>query len=105
MSKLLIRRWINLLKSEKFTPCKGKLRIGNKRCPIGILCEAYSPLNWEYSIEDDTYYYLGESERVPQEISKLVPLSEKDWEKIIVANDLGVANFYEIADFVRRKLL
>lgn len=105
MNKTLIRKWINLLKSGKYSPCKGKLRIGNRRCAIGLLCEAYSPHNWEYNFETDEYSYLGETEGIPEVIKNLVPLSQTDWEKIIIANDLATSNFEEIANFVEHKLL
>lgn len=106
MYRQLIRKWISLLKSGKFTPTKGKLRKSDvELCPLGLLCEAYSPSYWEYDIERDEYKYMGESEHLPEKIRSLIPNLAEIEEKIIISNDLGIANYQEIASFVRRKLL
>jgi hypothetical protein len=46
MDAELKRKWVEALRSGKYEQASGKLRVGNKFCCLGVLCDLVDPEKW-----------------------------------------------------------
>lgn len=102
MNKTLVRKWIEALRSGRYSQGIGKLRDGDRFCCLGVACDIFDPKGWG----GDIYLYgkeIGMS-YPPDKISDLLGLSMDAQEFLSIMNDAEGKNFAEIASWIEENL-
>jgi hypothetical protein len=105
-------KWIEALRSGRYTQAEGFLRINDSMCCLGVLCDIIAPEDWDRQGE-----FRGEDMLPPEELCDTIGLPRparvaeltNDPEAGTITNDLatmndGGASFAEIADFIEENL-
>ena len=66
MYEQLYQEWIEALESGRYTPAIHSLRVENKFCCLGVLCDVYDQARWV--TQDDRYYYCGSAGVLPAQL-------------------------------------
>lgn len=90
-------KWIEVLRSGKYSQCRNKLRSqdGEKYCAIGVLLNIINETAWKRN--NGHYIWLK-----PNYYGHY--LQETDLQKIIDLNDIDGFTFEEIADWIENEL-
>jgi hypothetical protein len=74
MKEKIAEKWINALRSGEYEQGKGSLRLRNKYCCLGVLCDLYSKENnenWEMFDEKTEQYSFQEClAYLPEKVQK-----------------------------------
>ena len=97
--------WFKALVGGAYEQTVGELRDGDAFCVSGVLCDLHrhaTGFEWqqcESAYGDETWFYLGQSANVPQEVLTWAQLAEEDVLPLQDANDIG-EDFATLADRV-----
>ena len=75
MNEQLYQNWIEALESGRYTSAFQSLRIENKFCCLGVLCDVYDHDQW--TPNHDRYSYLGKTGTLPTQLIEELNLSSK----------------------------
>ena len=64
MNEQLYQEWINALESDRYLPTINFLRVKDKFCCLGVLCDIYDTYQW-VQINEADYSYLERNEVLP----------------------------------------
>jgi hypothetical protein len=105
----ITQRWIDALRSGAYEQGKGALRLKNKYCCLGVLCDLYSKENneeWKMVDEKTEQYAFQEClSYLPKKVQKWAGMNTCSGEinhkmdSLTYANDKGFT-FEEIAEFI-----
>jgi len=119
MNQDVKKKWVELLRSGKYSQGKSCLRNGNSFCCLGVLCDLYhkETNNGFWDKDDDTYrFYISDSKEAKS--YAILPLTVQKWAGLDAGNpcfscepddncgylnDNG-KNFLQIADMIEAKL-
>ena len=124
MNRNIRDRWIRELRSGKYKQTRERLRIGDRYCCLGVLCNIYSEErragSWDKLEEwrgprEFSRYQKGEFEFIDElgfkERTKITPhmriwsgLSKEMNNELTNKNDREQLDFNEIADFIENEL-
>ncbi len=94
--------FVAALRSGKYEQGTHRLRVEDRFCCLGVLCDLHGTEQWENQVAD--YTYLNESEEPPQEVMEWAGLLSEDVATLINLNDVQQKSFREIAEYVERVL-
>ena len=119
MKKEIAQQWVAALRSGKYQQGTGALKIGDKYCCLGVLCDISDQATWEVDTEyplpdrnDKIYEYFGVEDVLPDDVmrwagmqsnSGVIPgLSEAPFDKtkLVFYNDDLEYTFNQIADII-----
>ena len=90
MNSQIKQKWIDALRSGKYTQAQSKLYSGHGFCCLGVLCDIYAnqvdDITWmkkdpSKTVDDDEWdywYFDDQSEVLPECVSKWAELDEND---------------------------
>ena len=104
MDKKIKKKWLKALRSGKYKQGMGTLRIEDRFCCLGVLCDLLDPKKWEQDEYDELRFrYLGERGLLPTGIKVELNINPIDELKVIDMNDTGL-HFNRIADWIEENL-
>jgi len=121
MDHVIKQRWLEALRSGKYTQTVSSLRNEHGFCCLGVLCDIYDSERWVKSDDGDTYGYVTKIDRhgsnfiknvLPEEVYKHAGLFSDNpsvfidgtrMKQLATIND-GGASFEEIADIIETHL-
>lgn len=103
-------KWIDALRSGRYTQAKRALHTDNGYCCLGVACELYQQEVGDLSVtydEDDGYYrYDGDRSLLPSKVANWLDLTDQSGSfgntALTTKNDCG-ASFEEIADIIESR--
>jgi hypothetical protein len=114
MNEEIRERWVRALKSGEYKQGYGRLRIGNKYCCLGVLCDLAARDGIVNAHEEDGYIagefsYDGSRFALPAAVVKWAGLREQDPFMNRAQNNLGTLNdtgwsFRTIAQHIKEEL-
>lgn len=128
MNPEIKKKWVDALRSGKYTQGRGYLRDENNRfCCLGVLCDVLAPEGWTETVEDPDYdgdeyrgYYafieqlpeacnheeVKYTTHLPHGIRKVCEVENQfaAQDQLIDMNDEKRASFHEIADWIEENL-
>ena len=94
MNKELKAKWIEALRSNKYTQCQGRLRTKDNRfCALGVLADVYDNTQW--ALKNKSCHY---SKYAGTDVRKL--MTQHVWENVKYMNDDLGKSFSDIADYL-----
>ena len=95
MDKKIKKKWLKALRSGKYKQGRDALRIGNKFCCLGVLCDLVDSGPWVEAGDDfdDYYYYAYEYYFLPDKVVEESKLGIEAQEKLSETG--GSASEYE----------
>lgn len=114
MKESVKKLWVNALRSERYEQGKNYLRIDNKFCCLGVLCDIYrletENDNWEL-VNNYNYEFLGCSGFLPKDVCEWADINTDPFvfylnnkkAYLTTLNDIGVT-FKEVAELIDRSL-
>lgn len=116
MNKQIQQQWVDALRSGEYRQTQYRLRLGNRFCVLGVLCDLYAKefdIPWTQHPPNEIRYFLGEKGVLPWKVI--------DWSDIIGdysregsiipglnmtpshLNDTG-STFLQLADLIEARL-
>ena len=93
-------KWLAALRSKKYEQARGALRIGDRFCCWGVLCDIHAKETGESWLEGA---YFGASLVIPNEVKVWAGLEDYNALNLIQHNDDG-KTFPAIADLIEAHL-
>lgn len=91
----LAKKWVKALRSGNYEQAKGKLKVADRFCCLGVLCEISGMGKWKRS-----RYYVGDFESentdLPFQLLNAVGLGRRHTSSLMTLNDEG-KTFKEIS--------
>lgn len=104
MNSEMKANWLKALRSGEYEQCKGRLRLGNGYCCVGVLCNISGQGKWmegQILRNLQEYVYLGKRISYPIGPKLIDNVAVND--AIVNMND-GGKSFAEIADYLETNL-
>lgn len=94
-------RWTAALRSGDHQQGRGHLRptLGTFCC-LGVACDLYDPLRWNYERGTDSWNYTQHESELPHDVREAYGLTAVQEDELIQLNDGGYS-FAEIADKIQ----
>lgn len=103
------KRWLEALRSGKYSQTRRSLRTDHGFCCLGVACDVYDPKGWEKDTEDISHEFMGERNYLPKEVREWLGLrphysmAHGGVESILAdLNDKTGSTFAEIADYLEK---
>ena len=88
--------WIAALRSGKYKQCKGKLKVGDSYCCLGVACEVLGIVPIQI---DNEWLYESEVAELPTLAFEALGLRDDEvCQRLIIMNDTDGKSFHQIAD-------
>lgn len=107
MNTLWKNRWIEALRSGRYKQGHGVLRQGDEFCCLGVICDLCAPSEWHSStiLKKNGYRHGPYSYGFPAKvIADEVGLSQEAASHLSTLNDIDMASFGTIADWIEKNL-
>lgn len=107
MNEQVKAKWLSALRSGEYTQAKGKLRVEDYFCCLGVLCDLHAKETGKSWHKNGAWSYLNETLHFPEEVAKwadvksVVPRVEAAF--LSDLNDRG-SSFAQIADLIEKHL-
>lgn len=101
MDQAIKAKWIEALRSGKYSQAPNVLRGPQGHCCLGVLCDVVDPSRWKS--DDDGWKWGGQRRYLPSSIEEANPDVRSLCGKLMEMNDDG-RPFSEIASFIEQKL-
>jgi hypothetical protein len=108
------KKWINSLRSGEYEQGMGALRINDKYCCLGVLCDLYSKehnVPWKKDIEEGVYLFNKCTAYLPKKVKTWAGmksfaglLSSREMTSLTYLNDVHKMSFEEIADLIEKNI-
>jgi hypothetical protein len=96
MDKDIKAKWLEALRSGRYRQGEGALRVDDKFCCLGVLCDLIAPGEWMGGVFRANEVFL------PESLNSTLGIGEQDLE-LAEMNDSG-KSFAEIADYIEQNL-
>ncbi len=106
MNQEVKQKWLEALRSKRYTQGRGALRRGQAYCCLGVLCDAIDSSKWqqEHNIYNkDSYSYNRCTGTPPASVSKEAGLTPQQESLMVKYNDTDMLDFDEIADKIEQE--
>lgn len=108
------RKWVEALRSEKYTQGQQKLKTPDERfCCLGVLCDIIAPREWTSTEQEDAdgvllgtfdWFHSGDAEMPGQGVQEEAGVDDDTCSKLTVMNDKDELNFNQIANWIESNL-
>ena len=103
-------KWVAALRSGKYKQGQGKLRVNDRYCCLGVLCDIVNPEGWEQIPDPDNKVYANRyrgscnAHYIPHDLEKDAGLGNSiNVLRLAPLNDSGYS-FDQIADYIEKHL-
>jgi hypothetical protein len=96
--------WLAALRSGEYEQGRGRLRVGDTYCCLGVLADLYYSGQWERSKKLKMWVAGGKAGYPPTDVREWADLDGHAIRKLAEMNDQGKATFKEIAAYIEREL-
>ncbi len=104
MNQEVKKEWVAALRSGHYEQGRHSLRIGNKFCCLGVLCDISGQAKWRKPHDDGTMFaYIDQMASLPEEVLNWSGFLAGRQNRLMDLNDAGVS-FAKIADYIERNL-
>ena len=107
MNNAAVKKWIDALRSGEYKQCAGQLRLEDKHCVLGVLCDLHAKeTSDEWKTFDGDYTYQSYTEDAPPLVEIWIGdelmKSLHSQVGIMDCNDSGMS-FEQLADVIERE--
>lgn len=104
MDAELKTKWLEALRSGKYTQGTSQLRsTKDEYCCLGVLCNVIDPEKWVEN-HNENYCWGGRAGFVPDITKEQIGLNKPDENHLAEMNDMDMASFSNIADYIEQNL-
>lgn len=99
-------KWVEALRSGRYEQARNQLRTPNdKFCCLGVLADVVAPEGWEApTAEGDSWLHYSMGGDLSVKVAERVALDARSEQHLVDMNDVHLASFAQIADYIEREL-